>query len=197
MATAVLNPTEILANRRIPSLDGWRGVAILLVLSDHVQMALLGHPMRQWALTGQHGVTIFFVLSGYLITSKLLEGPINLKTFYLRRFFRLMPVAWAYLATLWLFDALMRMHDMSVREATSCLLFYRNFLIGHIATLHFWSLSIEEEFYLTWPVLLLLLGPRRNRWIALAGMFAVAGWRVRDCSRSSEEEAEEGEMDHL
>jgi len=70
---------------RVSVLDGWRGVAILCVLVSHTL----------YAPPGQHGVTIFFVLSGFLITSKLLEGPIDLKKFFIRRFFRLMPLAWA------------------------------------------------------------------------------------------------------
>src|SRR5712675_1226648 len=93
-------------SRRIPALDGWRGIAIALVLFDHIQFALLRHYARPWAQTGRHGVTIFFVLSGFLITTKLLEDPTDLKRFYIRRFFRLMPVAWAFLAALLLFDRL-------------------------------------------------------------------------------------------
>jgi len=57
--------------KRIPSLDGWRGIAILLVLADHLQIGLFGR--EKLAPTGQHGVALFFVLSGYLITSKLLD----------------------------------------------------------------------------------------------------------------------------
>ena len=88
---------------RIPTLDGWRGIAILLVLVTHLQISLLGHlyGSYHWMDLGQHGVNLFFVLSGYLITSRLLgENKINLKAFYLRRFFRLMPCAWTYLLTL-------------------------------------------------------------------------------------------------
>src|SRR6476646_7446998 len=85
---------------RIPTLDGWRGIAIALVLFDHIQDSIMGHYARPWTATGYQGVTIFFVLSGFLITSKLLEGPINFKRFYLRRFFRLMPAAWVFLVFL-------------------------------------------------------------------------------------------------
>ena len=68
---------------RILALDGWRGIAILLVLFDHIQVALSGqlHYAHPWMQTGQHGVTIFFVLSGFLITSKLLAGPIASQAF--------------------------------------------------------------------------------------------------------------------
>jgi peptidoglycan/LPS O-acetylase OafA/YrhL len=85
---------------RIPALDGWRGIAIAPVLIDHIEHAVLHRYALPWTQTGQHGVTIFFVLSGFLITTKLLEGPIDLRRFYMRRAFRLMPVAWTFLAAM-------------------------------------------------------------------------------------------------
>src|ERR1700676_2157539 len=165
---------------RIPALDGWRGVAILLVLFDHAQAALIGSYYQPWMQTGQHGVTIFFVLSGYLITSKLLQGPIDLKSFYVRRFFRLMPVAWAYLAALWISGEITGLHWISGREIASCVFFYRNFFgpTYKIYAAHFWSLSIEEQFYLAWPCLLLFAGIRRSRWFAIGGALAVAAYRL-------------------
>jgi peptidoglycan/LPS O-acetylase OafA/YrhL len=89
MATAVLSPAEILAKHRIPTLDGWRGVAILLVLVDHA--ARNGRFQdKAWASLGSLGVDIFFVLSGYLITARLLAerdhaATISLRGFYARR----------------------------------------------------------------------------------------------------------------
>jgi len=164
---------------RIPALDGWRGIAILLVLIDHIEHAVLHRYAMPWMQTGQHGVTIFFVLSGFLITAKLLEGPIHLGQFYLRRLFRLMPVAWTYLAAMLLFDGLMHTHFTSSAEVRACLFFYRNFAGGADggASGHFWSLSLEEQFYLVWPVLLLLAGVRRTRWIAVALTLACATYR--------------------
>lgn len=164
-------------NARIPTLDGWRGLAILLVLFDHVQVAFLGRYAHTWTHTGQHGVTIFFVLSGFLITSKLLEGPIDLKKFYLRRVFRLMPAAWAYLATLLLLNRLTGIEWLSLGELRSCLLFYRNFHLAPGMAGHFWSLSIEEQFYLAWPCVLLFAGARRGRLIAAAGVVGIAAYR--------------------
>jgi peptidoglycan/LPS O-acetylase OafA/YrhL len=178
MATAVLSPTEILAKHRIPTLDGWRGVAILLVLFDHIQASLLGGHARPWTETGQHGVTIFFVLSGFLITSNLLERQTSLRDFYLRRFFRLIPVAWTYLAGLLILDKFTGASITSFAEVRSCVLFYRNFLSGSTGGAgHFWSIAIEEQFYLVWPILLLLLGMRRCRWIAVAGAISCALYR--------------------
>ena len=139
--------------QRIPSLDGWRGIAILLVLFDHIQMPLFGRYARPWMQTGQHGVTIFFVLSGFLITSKLIEGPINLRQFYIRRFFRLMPAAWIYLATLLFLNRMTGISFTTWPELHACLFFYRNMVDvpGPGLAGHFWSLSLEEQFYLVWP----------------------------------------------
>jgi peptidoglycan/LPS O-acetylase OafA/YrhL len=164
---------------RVDTLDGWRGIAILLVLFDHIQVALTGHYLHPWMQTGQHGVTIFFVLSGYLITFKLLEGPIDLKRFYLRRFFRLMPAAWTYLAVLLLLNRLTGVQLTSGAELRACLLFYRNNVQvpGLGLAGHFWSLSLEEQFYLLWPSLLLLAGSKRCRWIAALGACACAAYR--------------------
>jgi peptidoglycan/LPS O-acetylase OafA/YrhL len=168
--------------KRIPALDGWRGIAILLVLFDHIQDAVLHRYARPWTQTGQHGVTIFFVLSGFLITSKLLENPLqpaDIRRFYIRRLFRLMPVAWTFLAVMFLFNHLVHAHFISLAEISACLLFYRNYAgsIGGGAAGHFWSLSLEEQFYLVWPILLMLAGIRRCRWIAAGGALACALFR--------------------
>jgi peptidoglycan/LPS O-acetylase OafA/YrhL len=164
---------------RIRTLDGWRGIAIALVLFDHIQYALLGHFMQPWTQTGHHGVTIFFVLSGFLITSKLLEGPIALKRFYVRRFFRLMPVAWTYLAVLLLIGHQVHMSIAAPTAVLASLLFYRNYLLvyGGASTWHFWSLSLEEQFYLVWPCILPAADIRRCRWIAAAGAIGCAVYR--------------------
>lgn len=160
-------------------LDGWRAVAIAMVIFEHAQFAVFYHAGSLWMRTGEHGVTIFFVLSGYLITSRLIAHPINLRHFYTRRFFRLLPVAWAYLAFLFLLRLHTGLKFITTRDALGCLFFYRNFmeLLSPVSTSHFWSLSMEEQFYLTWPVLLFFLGVRRCRWIAVAGIVACALWR--------------------
>lgn len=163
---------------RIPTLDGWRGIAIAMVLFTHVQGAT-GHNLIN---TGQHGVTIFFVLSGFLITRNLISRPANLKSFYIRRFFRLMPVVWTYLALLAIFSFSLGVPLFQHGELQPCLLFYRNYAgpnPGGAMTGHFWSLSIEEQFYLVWPGLLLLLGIRRCRWFAGLAAIGIAIYRWR------------------
>ncbi len=162
---------------RIPTLDGWRGIAIALVLFDHIQDSLLGHYVRPWTSTGYLGVTMFFVLSGFLITGKLLEGPINFRHFYLRRVFRLMPAAWTYLGVLLLLTHITGHPYTTLAEVRACVFFYRNFFGFMGLAGHFWSLSVEEQFYLVWPVTLLLAGVKRCRWIALFGAIACALFR--------------------
>jgi peptidoglycan/LPS O-acetylase OafA/YrhL len=162
---------------RIPSLDGWRGIAITLVLVDHLQDSILGRHLGAAGETGYHGVVVFFVLSGFLITSKLVESPINLKRFYLRRFFRLMPAAWAFLIFLVVLGAVTHKSFTSGAEIASCLLCYRNFVGKMGFAGHFWSLSVEEQFYLVWPVTLMLAGSARARRIALFGAIACSFFR--------------------
>jgi peptidoglycan/LPS O-acetylase OafA/YrhL len=165
------------SDMRIQALDGWRGIAILMVLVTHsFQWALSGPPFEPVYLLGKHGVAIFFVLSGFLITRNLHSHRIDLKRFYKRRFFRLMPSAWVFLLFA---SALCVMHSetpLSFRFLGS-FLFFRNYVVDSPSlasslTGHFWSLSIEEQFYLVWPLSLALIGVRRGLWLSLAGFLA-------------------------
>lgn len=172
---------------RIPALDGWRGVAILFVLLDHAtEGAFTGqfHPLLRLGATG---VGIFFALSGFLITTRLSKeaeryGAVSLKKFYLRRFFRLIPACCAYLLCIGLLS-LAGWIDVTGEQLVASLLFFRNYvpMDVHAAgwyTAHFWSLAVEEHFYLIWPAVLARLGGRA----ALPTLFAlaVAGWRHID-----------------
>ena len=124
-----------------------------------------------------NGVTIFFVLSGYLITRNLLERNLSLRGFYIRRYFRLMPVVWCYLLFLLLLQSVYHYPNDLTAGSLSALLCYNNFAPGGPATGHFWSLSIEEQFYLVWPALLVLCGRRKALWLAIGGALAVAAYR--------------------
>ncbi|MFZ2021336.1 MAG: acyltransferase [Terracidiphilus sp.] len=162
---------------RIPTLDGWRAVAILLVLVAHYQANFYGRYFFSWLEIGHHGVSIFFVISGYLITTLLISAErIDLRRFYLRRLFRLMPAAWTYLLFLFLLTAFTRIKALD-GDIWGCLFFYRNYL-GETATTmytdHFWSLSLEEQFYLFWPPLLALLGRRRAGIVAVVAVVAIS-----------------------
>jgi peptidoglycan/LPS O-acetylase OafA/YrhL len=186
-APAIACPSYATDTRRtrIPTLDGWRGLAILLVLVGHI-IAPANSIKTQWIIRiGQHGVAIFFVLSGFLITSLLLNekeltGTVDLGRFYLRRFFRLMPCTWIYLATVTLIFMSASVRQFTSTEILGSLFFFRNYVNpsgSHPITGHFWSLSIEEQFYLVWPALLLLLGSRRSRWFCIATACCIAVWR--------------------
>lgn len=168
---------------RIPTLDGWRGVAIIMVLIAHFQMAYLHHFFfgMKWLDLGQHGVTVFFVLSGYLITTGLLsQEKINLRLFYTRRFFRIMPAAFTYLLFLILLTQFTPMKTIG-SDLWGCLLSYRNYLGEtplNTCTLHFWSLSVEEQFYFVWPAVLALLGRRYGAIFAASGALLIAAFRM-------------------
>jgi peptidoglycan/LPS O-acetylase OafA/YrhL len=182
--------SSVRAEGRIATLDGWRGVAILLVLISHGANALRVHIID----TGAHGVAIFFVLSGFLITSRMVReqdiyGSFRLKSFYGRRFFRLMPCAWIYLLFVSLLGAASKApNDLSTGIPAS-LFFYRNFIPSPAASVaftgHFWSLSIEEQFYLVWPALFLLMGSRRALQVAVAITALIALLRWHDWNTAS------------
>jgi peptidoglycan/LPS O-acetylase OafA/YrhL len=163
-------------------LDGWRGIAVLMVILSHILPGYFaGHEWGSSLLnTGQHGVQIFFVLSGYLITAHLLnEDKINLGNFYLRRFFRLMPAAWTYLVLLGILTVFLHMRAIG-KDVWACLFFFRNYVpetTGNTCTEHFWSLSLEEQFYLAWPPLLALLGRRWAGSMAAAAAVGIAVYR--------------------
>lgn len=174
--------------RYIPTLDGWRAIAILLVIGDHLVAAVSGSPSGRTTLSGQLGVNIFFGLSGFLITTRLLaERPISLRRFYIRRVFRILPPALSYLAVLGTLGAL-GLIPLYPQELLSAACFYRNYLPpnlpegGGFYTWHFWSLAIEEHFYLFWPPLL-----KRARNFALPLAIAVAAggatWRLVELLR--------------
>ena len=161
-------PRPIQQGRRyVPGLDGIRALAVVSVIAYH-----LGLP---WAKGGMLGVGVFFTLSGYLITDLLLvswrrRGNLGLGTFWLRRARRLLPALFLMLAvvSVWvaLFDA--SQLDQVRRQVISAAFYFANWstiaqhgsYFARFATPlpldHLWSLSIEEQFYLVWPWLLLL-----------------------------------------
>jgi peptidoglycan/LPS O-acetylase OafA/YrhL len=178
-----------------PTLDGWRAIAILLVMFEHCGGALFEpggrFPNPTWFSISQHGVfgvDLFFGISGLLICGRLLDenertGGISLGSFYTRRVFRIIPPAFAYLATIAVL-AIVGVIVVSPREWLASLFFSRNYILmpkdAGWYTGHFWSLAVEEHFYLIWPAALIALGSSRARrftpWLAIA----VAMWRVVD-----------------
>jgi peptidoglycan/LPS O-acetylase OafA/YrhL len=164
-----------------PELDGVRGISILLVLLLHFTPKLMPG--------GYFGVDIFFVLSGFLITSLLLQewarkDSISLKDFYLRRTLRLGPALITYLALLGGYAFIFLKRESAAEIYTGILLtlsyvsnwviaLKRDLPLGILAIT--WSLAVEEQFYLIWPVLLVLFLKSKldRRWILIALVIGV------------------------
>jgi peptidoglycan/LPS O-acetylase OafA/YrhL len=173
---------------RRPALDGVRALAILAVLGYHFHDAL---PTRGGFL----GVEIFFVLSGFLITSILLEeharrGVVSFGRFYARRVRRLLPALVVVAAAIAAYVVIVRPAGSAatLRELVPALLYVDNWyqafaeppqtMIGHA-----WSLSVEEQFYLVWPVVLLFALRRGGRSVvavALGGTLVFAAIRAAE-----------------
>ena len=169
--------TSLANSRSVPSLDGLRALSIALVLIAHSRtsfpQALASPPGMQFLPDAQLGVTIFFVISGFLITYLLLKeedasGRIHLGRFYIRRAFRIFPPFYAYLAVLgllWVSGRLLQDWPSFLSAATYTWNYFPAAQGWYLA--HVWSLSLEEQFYLFWPACLLMAGRRRALQIAL------------------------------
>jgi peptidoglycan/LPS O-acetylase OafA/YrhL len=137
--------------KRIPSLDGLRAISITLVVAGH--WAELRYHSDIAGAFANLGVRIFFVISGYLITTLLLAEQqrtltISLRSFYIRRAYRILPAALAFmLPTFLIFWPELRWYHVA-----AALLYVANFDWAHPWFLgHLWSLSVEEQFYFLWP----------------------------------------------
>ena len=177
-------------NRFIPTLDGWRGFAVIAVILYHGRSGFFNDDsvLMRLSAHGYLGVNLFFAISGFLICGLLLkeyekDGDINLRRFYLRRCFRILPPYYAVVAAICVLSIL-GVIRVNYSDLPSCLLFYRNYtplgtdFRGGWYTAHFWSLAIEEHFYLIWPILLLAVKPKRAGKVAFLLAMAVFAWRV-------------------
>ncbi|HWU82024.1 MAG TPA: acyltransferase [Methylophilaceae bacterium] len=135
-------------------LDGWRGISILLVLAAH----LLPLGPKAWDLNvaaGLLGMVLFFNLSGFLITHFLLQRP-NVPDFLMRRFFRILPLAWLYMGLM------LYLTPASGATWSAHFLFYANYPPEPLVftTSHLWSLCVEVHFYLGIALLVGFFGKR-------------------------------------
>lgn len=167
----------------LPGLNGLRAFAALAVVFSHLRLA---HPQFGFEATtslqlASYGVTIFFALSGFLITFLLLKekdvtASIDIKSFYVRRVLRIWPLYYFYLglslATVWLTQP----------ELLPGNLFFYVFMMANVPFImnhtlprvdHFWSLGVEEQFYLFWPVLMKKLKNPMKFIIGLIGFFMI------------------------
>jgi peptidoglycan/LPS O-acetylase OafA/YrhL len=154
---------------RLPSLDGFRAVSIALVLASHAASTL--HQPRN-LYVGDLGVRCFFVISGFIITHLLLEeekktGGISLRLFYARRCLRIMPVYFLFVLCLAIINATTSLHLPLCNFATA-LTYTKDFACGQWIDGHLWSLSVEEQFYLLWPLILVTAAPKQRMIVAIA-----------------------------
>lgn len=165
-------------SKTIPSLYGLRAISILLVILSHCFLHARPHNLvtkllLAFAGNGTVGVSIFFVISGFLITILLLKersrfGSIDIPDFYLRRVFRILP---AFLLYIWAIAGLASAGILAIPSqqfwhALTFTMDYvpeKNWFLGHV-----WSLSVEEQFYLIWPLLVVFCSRRVLAFIASA-----------------------------
>ncbi len=181
-----------------PDVEGLRAFAIVLVIFSHAGLLVLR--------SGFIGVDVFFVLSGYLITSLLIReiestGRLNLGRFYARRARRLLPAAMLLVLVVCLVEAVVVSPIMQFRvlkAALATILYSSNLYFAHLGThyfelesalnplLHTWSLAVEEQFYLVWPILLLILTrTTKSRKAGAATLTALAAASFALCVRLS------------
>ncbi len=155
--------------RNLLTLDGWRALAILMVVGSHslaIESARNGAGGMVNLLTfrlGTFGVMLFFAISGFLISTRLLseaetQGAVSLRSFYVRRIFRILPTAYGYLAVIAVL-ATAGIVTVTRLDFAAAALFFSNYVSPDSwFTGHFWSLAIEEHFYLFWPPILVKFG---------------------------------------
>jgi len=167
----------VTASKRLYGLDGLRAISIVMVMASHAAgTRLLGGgtiPLGTAHAWGKVGVRVFFVISGFLITKLMFDerqkhGDVSVKNFYVRRAYRIFPAFFAYIGFLIVLRVLghstITNNDL-VHAATYTTNFdaERHWLVSHI-----WSLSVEEQFYLVWPLLFAWLGYKRAFLAAVA-----------------------------
>ena len=168
----------------LPFVDGLRAVAILAVVAYHA---------LPWTLPGGFaGVDVFFVISGFLITrsiaAEMADGSFTVPTFFVRRARRLLPAALVCFFAVAILAGFILLPDAYLyfgRSLLSAILMYANIFFyktgGYFSApslekplLHTWSLSVEDQFYLTWPLLLMVLLPRLSRGVLIALAVGIA-----------------------
>lgn len=175
-------------------IDGWRGLSVSLVIVGHfigyrlpsifptealngLGLSLGDRTFDIIASLGGLGVNFFFVISGFLITSLMIaeerkHDRFNIGAFYVRRVFRIMPAFYFYVFAIFLLDLfdLIRVSDGALARSSAYVCNFSGFSCNWWLA-HTWSLAVEEQFYLSWP-LLFLLSSSRHRWTIAAGLFA-------------------------
>lgn len=182
--TTMAHMAEAGSQTRIPGLDGIRAIAVVMVMLSHYGF---GH-----LVPGGLGVTIFFFLSGFLITTLMVAehdqaSTINIRHFYARRFLRLLPEMFAMLAISSVLGLVYLKRLPTVLDVSAALLYFTNYAyiwshqVGfELRWPHLWSLAVEEHYYLTYPLLFSVMIKRPRVLIATLATITVAvlAWRT-------------------
>jgi peptidoglycan/LPS O-acetylase OafA/YrhL len=184
----------------MPPLDGLRGVAILLVLVGHICESLIAEfgfrgPVLVAGSLGWAGVDLFFVLSGFLITGILYDSknaPHFYKNFYARRALRIFPLYYLALTLVLIAShAAPALGVWGTENPGWTWIYMTNFMLGlggpdiFGVVDHFWSLAVEEHYYLIWPTFVFFLNRRALMWVAGAAMAIAFALRVSQTDFSS------------
>lgn len=178
---------------RLEVLDGWRTVSVALVILSHflIQSDLWpGQPLTRWEhefqlmseRVGVVGVQIFFVISGFVICRGLIrEGSVrtgvSLGAFYVRRCLRILPPLAVFVAVVYLLSAagLLPSRADTIPRALTFTCDFPHASCGGWFGAHTWSLSVEEQFYLVFPLLFVIVGPGRKGWsLVVAGVLILS-----------------------
>jgi peptidoglycan/LPS O-acetylase OafA/YrhL len=175
-------------SRHVPSLDGLRGMAVLAVMGSHLFPGTTHgtwlEPIGATLSFGANGVDLFFVLSGFLITGILFDSISDsgyFRKFYARRTLRIFPLYYGVLFVLFLLTPLigLQWHRMNwalvfYLQNTNIFGTFYTFHLGHGISLdHFWSLAVEEQFYLVWPLAVFFIRDLRKLiWACFSLSFA-------------------------
>ena len=165
----------------IPALDGLRGMAAIMIMVFHwfqrstAPRGAFLESAGKFATIGQTGVDLFFVLSGFLITRILLRSRSShnyFRNFYARRALRIFPLYYGFLIV-WLLFLASSYHSVERVSPWWQLLYAENIRLTFVSSTmiglsHFWSLAVEEHFYLIWPLVIYLVAPQRLGWVAFA-----------------------------
>jgi peptidoglycan/LPS O-acetylase OafA/YrhL len=178
-------------SKRIPSLDGLRAISIGAVLLGHLAgtrgfPALLTTIIRNPYIDIAYlGVRVFFIISGFLITGLLIAearrtGSISLKQFYIRRTLRIFPAYFVFLGVMAVFDRT-GVIDIATRDFLHAVTYTMNYAPDRGWSLgHLWSLAVEEQFYLVWPITVTLAGMRGAKLVAFSVICLVPLIRIAE-----------------
>lgn len=183
----------------VPALDGVRGYAVLMVLLVHTMGIFIernGHltetfvvAMNKIVMLGRYGVDLFFVLSGFLITGILIKSAAKkekyFKNFYVRRMLRIFPLYYAYLLSIiFLLPVLVDYTKINLNMLVIYMFYLQNAIVLIGGTLqeyllgHFWSLAVEEHFYLAWPFIVRFLKPSKQVVVSISLILLAIAFRA-------------------